>query len=125
MTWEEAAREPLCLLTYNMQNRRIIDSAFRKANAQVEPELESNSIVNLYTHVQMAGLATVLPEIFLGVMGEAARIRAIPLISPVVEHSVGLVAHDRDPLPKVVKAMLDLAESYRLPDALTRGLSPL
>ena len=113
--WAEAARHPVSLLTPNMQNRRIIDSAFRKAGAQVEPELESNSIVNLYTHVQMAGLATVLPEIFLGLMGENSRIRAIPLVAPVVEHSVGLVAHDRDPLPKVVKAMLDLAGTYQLP----------
>lgn len=119
--WAEAARHPVSLLTPNMQNRRIIESAFRKAGAQVEPELESNSIVNLYTHVQMAGLATVLPEIFIGLMGDSARIRAIPLISPVVEHSVGLVAHDRDPLPKVVKAMLDLAGSYVLPSGLSQS----
>ena len=39
-----------------MQNRRIIDSAVRKASAHVEPDPESNSIVNLHTHVQMAGL---------------------------------------------------------------------
>ena len=114
--WAEAAKHPVSLLTPNMQNRRIIESAFPKAGAQVEPELESNSIVNLYTHVQMAGLATVLPEIFIGLMGDSARIRAIPLIAPAVEHSVGLVAHARDPLPKVVKAMLDLADDYRLPD---------
>jgi DNA-binding transcriptional LysR family regulator len=113
--WAEAARHPVSLLTPNMQNRRIIDAAFRKAGAQVEPELESNSIVNLYTHVEMAGLASVLPEIFIGLMGDVGRIRAIPLVSPNVEHSVGLVAHDRDPLPKVVKAMLDLAGSYVLP----------
>lgn len=113
--WAEAARHPVSLLTPNMQNRRIIDAAFRKAGAQVEPELESNSIVNLYTHVEMAGLASVLPEIFIGLMGDIGRIRAIPLVSPNVEHSVGLVAHDRDPLPKVVKAMLDLAGSYVLP----------
>ena len=104
-----------------MQNRRIIESAFRKAGAQVEPELESNSIVNLYTHVQMAGLATVLPEIFIGLMGDTGRVRAIPLIAPVVEHSVGLVAHARDPLPKVVKAMLDLADDYRLPNSLAHS----
>ncbi len=113
--WAEAARHPVSLLTPNMQNRRIIDAAFRKAGAQVEPELESNSIVNLYTHVEMAGLASVLPEIFIGLMGDTGHIRAIPLIAPNVEHSVGLVAHDRDPLPKVVKAMLDLAGSYVLP----------
>ncbi len=113
--WAEAARHPVSLLTPNMQNRRIIDAAFRKAGAQVEPELESNSIVNLYTHVEMAGLASVLPEIFIGLMGDTGRIRAIPLVLPMVEHSVGLVAHDRDPLPKVVKAMLDLADKYVLP----------
>jgi DNA-binding transcriptional LysR family regulator len=117
--WAEAARHPVSLLTPNMQNRRIIDAAFRKAGAQVEPELESNSIVNLYTHVEMAGLASVLPEIFIGLMGDVGRIRAIPLVLPMVEHSVGLVAHDRDPLPKVVKAMLDLAGSYVLPGLAT------
>ena len=119
--WAEAAKYPVSLLTPNMQNRRIIESAFRKAGAQVEPELESNSIVNLYTHVQMAGLATVLPEIFVGLMGDTGRVRAIPLIAPVVEHSVGLVAHARDPLPKVVKAMLDLADDYRLPNSLAHS----
>jgi DNA-binding transcriptional LysR family regulator len=113
--WAEAARHPVSLLTPNMQNRRIIDSAFRMANASVVPELESNSIVNLFTHVQMAGLASVLPEIFIGMMGGGERIRAIPLISPVVEHSIGLVAHDRNPLPKVVREVFSFAETYELP----------
>jgi DNA-binding transcriptional LysR family regulator len=120
--WAEAARHPVSLLTPNMQNRRIIESAFRKGNAQVEPELESNSIINLFTHVQMAGLASVLPEIFIGLMGDTNRIRAIPLVSPVVEHSVGLVAHDRTPLPTVVKTMLDLADEYRLPEILEQAV---
>jgi DNA-binding transcriptional LysR family regulator len=120
--WAEAARYPVSLLTPNMQNRRIIEAAFRKGNAHVEPELESNSIINLYTHVQMAGLASVLPEIFIGLMGDTGRIRAIPLIAPVVEHSVGLVAHDRSPLPTVVKAMLDLTDAYKLPESLTARL---
>jgi DNA-binding transcriptional LysR family regulator len=120
--WAEAARHPVSLLTPNMQNRRIIEAAFRKANAHVEPELESNSIINLYTHVQMAGLASVLPEIFIGLMGDAGRIRAIPLVAPVVAHTVGLVAHDRNPLPTVVKTMLDLADAYRLPESLTARL---
>lgn len=120
--WVEASRHPVSLLTPNMQNRRIIDSAFRKANAQVEPELESNSIVNLLTHVEMAGLASVLPEIYSGMMGSDERIRAIPLVSPSVEHSVGLVAHDRDPLPRVVREMLALAQDYVLPAALVRRL---
>lgn len=123
LEWAEAARHPVSLLTPNMQNRRIIDSAFRMANAQVEPELESNSIVNLLTHVEMAGLASVLPEIYSGVMGHAERIRAIPLVAPNVEHLVGLVAHDRDPLPKIVREMLALAKGYTLPTSLIGTLS--
>ncbi len=37
VTWLEAAQEPLCLLTPNMQNRRIIDRAFAVANAHPTP----------------------------------------------------------------------------------------
>ena len=40
VTWADAAKQPLCLLTPNMQNRRIIDRAFRTANASPIPALE-------------------------------------------------------------------------------------
>ena len=40
VTWAEAARQPR-LFTPNMQNRRIIDRAFRTANAKPTPRLET------------------------------------------------------------------------------------
>ena len=44
VSWADAAKEPLCLLTPDMQNRRIIDRAFRDANCAPVPKLETNSV---------------------------------------------------------------------------------
>ena len=34
VAWAEAARTPLCLLTEDMQNRRIVDELFQEAGAR-------------------------------------------------------------------------------------------
>ena len=41
VTWAEVAQVPLCLLTPDMQNRRIIDGLLRAAGGEVAPTLES------------------------------------------------------------------------------------
>ena len=109
VSWADAARQPLCLLTPNMQNRRIIDRAFRTANAKPMPRLESNSVINLCSNVHLMGLASVVPEYFLELLGPMSDIRAVPLTSPLIEHSVGLVAVDRDPVSPLVLAVFDCA----------------
>jgi DNA-binding transcriptional LysR family regulator len=43
ISWREVAEIPLCLLTPDMQNRRIIDHAFAEVGARAEAKLESNS----------------------------------------------------------------------------------
>src|SRR5215813_12733413 len=89
VTWAEAAQQPLCLLTPNMQNRRIIDRAFRTAGTKPNPRLETNSVINLYSNVH--------------------------LINPAIEHSVGLVAVDRDPVSPLVLAVFEAAKSIDAP----------
>jgi hypothetical protein len=37
VTWAEAASLPLCLLTGDMQNRRIVDGIFHEAGAEPTP----------------------------------------------------------------------------------------
>ena len=44
VTWREAAAASLCLLTPDMQNRRIIDGIFRSVGAKPVPAVETNSI---------------------------------------------------------------------------------
>ncbi|MCK5495989.1 MAG: LysR family transcriptional regulator, partial [Hyphomicrobiaceae bacterium] len=65
VTWREASKEPLCLLTPNMQNRRIIDHAFESANCHPMPRLETNSLINLCSNVRLMGLASIMPQYIL------------------------------------------------------------
>ena len=109
VTWAEAAKQPLCLLTPNMQNRRIIDRAFRTANSTPIIRLETNSVINLYANVHLMGLASIVPEYFLKILGPMSDIRAVPLTNPEIEHSVGLVAVDRHPGSPLVLAVFERA----------------
>ena len=111
VSWAEAAKQPLCLLTPDMQNRRIIDRAFRAANASPIPRVESNSVINLISNVHLMGMATVIPEYFLSVLGPMSDMRRVPLVEPLVEHSVGLVAVDRDPISPLVLAAFECARA--------------
>jgi DNA-binding transcriptional LysR family regulator len=113
VTWLEAAQEPLALLTPNMQNRRIIDRAFRKANASPSPRLETNSITNLLASVRATGLASIMPDYFLTIMGPMPGIRAIPLVEPRVEHAVGLVAMDREQQSPLIQALFAAARRLK------------
>ena len=111
VSWAEAAKQPLCLLTPDMQNRRIIDRAFRAASCAPIPRLETNSVINLCANVHLMGLASIIPEYFLDVIGPVSDVRAVPLTDPMVEHSVGLVAVDRDPVSPLVLAAFECARS--------------
>ncbi len=46
ISWAKAATLPWCLLTPDMQNRRIIDAQFRAGGAQANAVMETNSLVN-------------------------------------------------------------------------------
>jgi DNA-binding transcriptional LysR family regulator len=120
VTWADAAKEPLCLLTPDMQNRRIIDRAFRSANSAPVPRLETNSVINLCANVHLMGLASIIPEYFLEVMGPISDVKAVPLVAPIVEHSVGLIAVDRDPVSPLVLAAFECAKITEPPATPTR-----
>ncbi len=119
VTWNDAARQPLCLLTPDMQNRRIIDRAFRAAGAAPVPRLETNSVINLCANVRLMGLVSIIPEYFLEILGPISDVRAVPLTEPMVEHTVGLVAVDRDPVSPLVLAAFDCARTIE-PASITR-----
>jgi DNA-binding transcriptional LysR family regulator len=107
--WAEAASLPLCLLTPDMQNRRILDMHFRAAGVEVHASVETNSLVTLWSHVRFGHWSTVVPHTFLLLLGGMEGLTAIPLTEPDASHLIGLVASDRDPLPPVAHALLDLA----------------
>jgi DNA-binding transcriptional LysR family regulator len=93
ITWAEAARVPLCLLTPDMQNRRIVDDAFARAGAVVEPILETNAILVLCAQIR-GGAAAVLSQAALHLMGAPDWLRALPLGEPDITQTIGLVYPD-------------------------------
>lgn len=109
ITWKEAGSLRLCLLTADMQNRRIINRHLSEAGAPAKPTLESNSMILLFSHVLAGGWASIMPKNVAESFGFPARIRIIPIVEPEVRHLVGLVATHREPFPPLVSALLHQA----------------
>ncbi len=107
VTWAEVARIPLCLLTPDMQNRRIIDQLLRAAGGGVsDPTLESNSMIVLFSHVRTGRWASVMPEKLADTLGLTEHLRSIPIVEPEAVHSIGLVVPDREPMPPIAAALV-------------------
>lgn len=119
--WAEIADTRLCLLSPDMQHRRILDGVFRAADARPRPMLETNSITTLYAHVRDGLAAGVMPHTWLHLFGLPSGVRAIPLGDPVVHHTIGTVWLDRDPEPILARAFVDAVRGVRLEDELASG----
>ena len=111
VSWVEAAKLDLCLLTSDMQNRRIIDGYFRSAGTQVRPPLESNSVIALFSHLETGLWASILPGSLLQAFGSEGVFDAIPLDGPDTCQRVGLVAQLRNPAMPLVSALFSVAKS--------------
>ena len=116
VTWAEVGRVPLCLLTPDMQNRRIIDGLLRSAGAEPSPTLESNSMIVLFAHVRTGRWASIMPAKLAESLGLTENVRAIPIVEPATAHTVGLVIPDREPTTPLISALV--AEARQLAKAL-------
>lgn len=97
ITWKEAADAPLCLLTPDMQNRRIIDGVFRSVGAAPKPMVETNSIFNLVSHANSGKWSSIVPRQLLQFFGIPERTRALELVEPTARRTIGFIVADRDP----------------------------
>jgi DNA-binding transcriptional LysR family regulator len=110
VTWAEAAELPLCLLTPDMQHRRIVDGAFGQAGATPEPAVETNSVSTLVAHAR-AGLPGITAHTWLEANPLPDDLRAIPLIDPVISHTIGLVTSTAVERTPVIAELVDLLEA--------------
>ncbi|MCF8532381.1 MAG: LysR family transcriptional regulator [Reyranella sp.] len=106
VSWAEVAQVPLCLLTPNMQNRRIIDQLLHAAGGQQEPTLESDSMIVLFSHVRTGRWASVMPARLADTLGLTEHLRSIPIVEPEVVHAIGLVMPDREPMSPLTAALV-------------------
>jgi DNA-binding transcriptional LysR family regulator len=131
VTWAEVAQVPLCLLTPDMQNRRIIDRLLHSAGGEARPTLESDSMILLFSHVRTGRWASVMPAKLAETLGLTTTLRAIPIIEPEAVQTIGLVVPGREPMTPTTAALvaearrvapqLDAPEPGEKPRARRRG----
>jgi DNA-binding transcriptional LysR family regulator len=112
LSWEEAARLPLCLLTPKMRNRQVIESAFRRVGVKPDVILETDSLFSLYAHVKEAGLFSVVPHSLLNFY-DMRDLQVRPLL-PQLTRGIGLIARNRPAIAPLSGAALDIARTLAL-----------
>jgi len=117
VTWAEVAQVPLCLLTPDMQNRRIIDRLLKGAGGESRPTLESDSMILLFSHVRTGRWASVMPAKLAETLGLTEPIRAIPITRPEAVQTIGLVVPQREPMTPITTALI--AEARRVAPQLS------
>lgn len=109
ITWREAASQRLCLLSDDMQNRRIIDGLAAAIGVTLRPEVVSNSFLAICAHLRHGEWASVMPHTFARVLGGAPDLVAIELVEPSHSQAIGLVLPDRNPPSPMARALLAAA----------------
>jgi DNA-binding transcriptional LysR family regulator len=109
LAWRDAASLPLALLNGEMQNRRIIDEAFRQAGVAAEITIESDTFSALIGALRTGRVATILPVSHAGIFAALSGLRQHPLTAPELSKSIGLVALRREPEMPLVAAFLAVA----------------
>lgn len=109
--WSDLADVQLCLLTPDMQNRRIINQNLHQAGVSAEAAIQSNSTLALVAHVEVGEWATILPRQLAEFLVPGRPVRSIPLRELRPPHSVGLIAPYREPHTPVLEALLQASRA--------------
>ena len=110
ITWAEAAMLPLCLLTREMYNRTIVDTAFLESGATVKAVIETNSILTLVLSVVAGDVCSVLPGALIGAVRGYRELEALPLVSPEVRTPIGFMIQGGDRTSRTLDAALTMAQ---------------
>ncbi len=114
ITWTQASKLRLCLLTPDMQNRRILNQRFLQDGISITPTLETNSLIALLSHVQTGEWSSILPSSLINSLTLNSKITAIPMANSYPHHKIGLVALNRDPNTPLISAFFKEAKGFAL-----------
>jgi DNA-binding transcriptional LysR family regulator len=110
MEWKAAAEHPLCLLTPEMHNRTIVDTAFRAAGVSVQPAMETNSIMTAMLSVVDGNVCSVLPGSLVDTLRGYRELTALPLVGPTVRTPIAFISHALARPSRALEAGLSLAQ---------------
>jgi DNA-binding transcriptional LysR family regulator len=112
LRWADLGETDLCLLTPDMQNRRIIAGHLAGAGIEVAPRVETNSTIVLISHVLNSGWVTILPERAAAIFLQGQPLVARPVTDPDAAHGIGLIAPWREPHTPLLSALLSEARRF-------------
>ncbi len=112
LDWADLAQTQLCLLTPDMQNRRILDQALAQAGVAAELRLQANSMLALVAHVLAGPWVTVVNTQTAALFAATPELCAVMLPQDGASKQVGLIAPWRETHTPVLAALL--AEARRL-----------
>ncbi len=114
LRWPEVAQLPLALLTPDMRDRQVIDSAFAKHAITVTPQVETDSVASMLAQVATGDWACVVPHTWLWTTPTAGDIRVVELIDPVLTAQITVATNSVGPGSPVARALLSCAEKLSL-----------
>ena len=119
VTWSQAGETPLCLLSRDMQSRRIVDNILRRIGIEPSPVMQTDSLSALMAHVRVGHWASIVPSSALEFVEFTDTLRAIPIVEPEVFHTIGLVASQQSPVQPAIASLIEEARAHA-----PRGLLP-
>jgi DNA-binding transcriptional LysR family regulator len=122
MTWAEAARLPLALLTSDMRSRQVIDRAFATKGVGVTPQMETDSVSSLCALVSVGACASIVPHTWLRAMPMGDGMSAVRLVDPDARAQVSVAIHAGTPSSVIGQAFVKAATGLSLDDFFAQSL---
>ena len=98
--WSYCQDLDLCLLSDDNQFRRIINTVFKDEGISPRVLLESNSVTQIFSQVNMSNFSTIMPFFFMQAFNYRQSAYFSELVSPTISHKIGLVfIKDNNPAP--------------------------
>jgi DNA-binding transcriptional LysR family regulator len=106
ITWSQAVKEPLCLLSEDMQNRRILNTIAASVGLSIVPPVVSNSFLAVCAHLRNGKWCGIVPHTFLYIFGRTSDLAWVDLTEPQQRHAIGLVLTSRSPQSPIAAALV-------------------
>ena len=119
ISWAQLAGIPLCLLTPDMQNRRIVNAALNAAGVEPATRVEANSISALLSFAR-GGRPCVMAHTWLALHGLPPGMRGLTLTDPDITHTIGLVTPNTQLIQPIVHALLASLKTTDVDNELDR-----
>lgn len=98
--WSDCQDLDLCLLSDDNQFRRIINTVFKDEGINPRVLLESNSVTQIFSQINMSNFSTIMPFFFTQAFNYRQSAYFSELVSPTISHKIGLVfIKDTNPAP--------------------------